>query len=71
MNDSDTVELELYTYSSTPDAFLVGEDSNEPRDPKEKHWLARRIVRDRGEPDRTGCRTYTVPEWWAIEKGLV
>lgn len=68
---SGSVELELYTYAATPAAFLVGEAREEPQDEEEKHWIARSLVRDRSEPEGDGCRTYEVPEWWALEKGLI
>lgn len=67
----DTVDLELYTYAESSQAYLVGETPSEPpgehghqRNGRWKLWLPKSQVESRGGADARGRRAYTVTRWW-------
>lgn len=68
-----TVELELYRYAESDNAYLVGETIREPDEDESggKWWLPKSVIEDLSEPRADGCRTYEVHEWWAEKNGLV
>lgn len=64
--DAEEVELELLIKAETPAAYLVAEAEDE-----EGVWLPKSQIDVEGNPQKGKVSTFLIPEWLAIEKGLV
>ena len=64
---NEVVELELNLVAQTAAAWGVTED--DPNDPV--IWLPKSRVEAQGRPVVGGVFTFEVPEWLAVDKGLV
>lgn len=63
-----TVDVEVKIHHETERAYHVSTTAS-----VEKVWIPKRINGDEYEVDEgeRGWAIITVPEWWAVEKGLI
>jgi len=65
LGKSDLVDLDLYLFSQTEKAILVGKTGGR----MEAVWLPKSLVEIKRQPD-TRRAMITMPEWLAIKRGL-